>query len=125
MPSPPRPVTPVRPRRTPKTPARRAAAAPLLSTAPPRASANAGKVMKLKRVRTTAERRSDTTVTASLVGRVRKTRAQSAPAQEVQEVVAQSVQAQSPNTISRSLTQCRILLSLTSACASVSSFGRP
>jgi hypothetical protein len=35
-------------------------------------------------------------VTASLVGRVRKTRAQSAPAQEVQEVVAQSVQAQDP-----------------------------
>jgi hypothetical protein len=86
--SPPRPMTPVRPRRTPKTPARRAAAAPPPSTAPPRASANAGKVMKPKRVRTTAERRSDTTVTASLVGRVRKTRAQSAPAQEVQEVVA-------------------------------------
>jgi hypothetical protein len=63
MPSPP---ASSRPRRAAKPTARRAAAVAPSSTAPPRV--NASKVTKPKRVRSAAERRSDTAVTANLVG---------------------------------------------------------
>jgi hypothetical protein len=85
MPSTPRPPTPARPRRTPKTPARRAAVLPS-SAAPARASASASKVTK--RVRTAAERKSDTAVTAGLVRAGLSTRARSVPAAAAAQEVA-------------------------------------
>lgn len=63
MPSPP---ASSRPRRAAKPTACRAAAVAPSSTAPPRV--NASKVTKPKRVRSAAERRSDTAVIANLVG---------------------------------------------------------